>query len=55
MPSKNSILIVDDNAINRKILERYLAGQGHNVSIAENGRQALDILDQEDLIWSCWI
>ncbi len=37
-------LVVDDNIINRKTLERVLTVQGHQVTTAENGRQALQLL-----------
>jgi adenylate cyclase len=39
-----SVLVVDDDAINRSILARGLELDGHRVSAAENGRQALDLL-----------
>ena len=38
------LLVVDDNRINRMILTRALQELGHTVSTAENGRQALDLL-----------
>ena len=38
------LLIVDDNEINRDLLTRHLQRQGHNVTVAENGRQALEII-----------
>jgi adenylate cyclase len=39
-----SVLVVDDDAIDRSILARGLELDGHRVSIAESGRQALDLL-----------
>jgi signal transduction histidine kinase/DNA-binding response OmpR family regulator len=36
-----SVLVVDDNAINRRILERQLTNWGMSVDIAENGPAAL--------------
>lgn len=39
-----SLLIVDDNEINRDVLSRHLARQGHAVTVAANGRQALELL-----------
>lgn len=36
------ILVVDDNEMNRDLLSRRLRQQGHTVSVAENGRQALE-------------
>jgi phosphoserine phosphatase RsbU/P len=39
-----SLLIVDDNEANRSLLARRLRRQGYTVSLAENGRQALEKL-----------
>jgi adenylate cyclase len=39
-----SILVVDDNEINRDLLSRYLERQGHAVRVADNGRQALEMI-----------
>ena len=36
------ILVVDDNEMNRDLLSRRLRQQGHTVSVAVNGRQALE-------------
>jgi MinD-like ATPase involved in chromosome partitioning or flagellar assembly/DNA-binding response OmpR family regulator len=40
------LLVVDDDPINRDVLSRRLERQGHIVSIAENGRRALEMLDE---------
>ena len=42
--SRASLLVVDDNESNRALLARRLRRQGYTVSLAENGRQALDKL-----------
>lgn len=42
--SRGSLLVVDDNEISRDLLRRQLERQGHIVTVAEGGRQALDIL-----------
>ncbi len=42
--SGGSVLVVDDNEINRDLLSRRLERQGHRVTMAENGRQALDMV-----------
>jgi len=49
---RNSILVVDDNEMNRNLLARRLERQGHTITIAENGRQALEALKKHsfDLI-----
>ena len=39
-----SILVVDDNDINRDLLSRYLERQGHTVQVADNGRLALEMI-----------
>jgi len=39
------ILIVDDNRINRMLLERAVTAQGHQATTADDGRQALDLLN----------
>jgi class 3 adenylate cyclase len=41
------ILVVDDNRLNRLKLTRALTQQGHAVSEAENGREALEMLRSE--------
>jgi class 3 adenylate cyclase len=47
-----TLLVVDDNRVNRLLLGRALEQLGHAVAFAENGRQALDTLRQRpvDLI-----
>lgn len=47
-----SLLVVDDNEMNRDMLTRRLERQGYSVTAVENGRQALDLLRtrQFDLI-----
>jgi adenylate cyclase len=41
------LLVVDDNKVNRLLLGRSLEQQGHTVEMAENGRQALEMLHQQ--------
>ena len=43
-----SILVVDDNEMNRDLLTRRLERQGYKVTVAVDGLQALEILDQAD-------
>ena len=40
------VLLVEDNAVNRKVAVRLLEKQGHTVVTANNGREALDMLEQ---------
>jgi adenylate cyclase len=46
MPNSSTgrLLVVDDNKVNRLLLGRSLEQQGHAVEMAENGRQALEML-----------
>ena len=39
------ILIVDDNAVNQLVARRLLEKRGHTVAVANNGREALAMLD----------
>jgi CheY-like chemotaxis protein len=42
-----TILVVDDNPDNRDLLVRHLHRQGYTSLIAENGCQALDIVNTQ--------
>jgi CheY-like chemotaxis protein len=42
-----SLLVVDDNELNRDMLGRRLMRQGYRVSLAVDGRQALEMLREE--------
>jgi serine phosphatase RsbU (regulator of sigma subunit) len=42
------LLVVDDNEMNRDLLSRRLRQQGHTVSVAENGRRALEKIAAEE-------
>jgi len=43
----SSLLVVDDNSMNRIMLSRYISKLGYRSSLAENGRQALEKLQGE--------
>ena len=43
----SSLLVVDDNSVNRIMLSRYITRLGYRATLAENGRQALDKLQGE--------
>src|SRR5881394_3986365 len=43
----SSLLVVDDNSMNRIMLSRYITKLGYQAKLAENGRQALDKLQGE--------
>ena len=42
------ILVVDDNEMNRDMLSRRLRKRGYDVATADNGREALDAVEQGD-------
>jgi adenylate cyclase len=42
--AQGSLLVVDDNEMNRDLLSRRLARRGYSVAVAEDGRQALTML-----------
>ena len=46
-PAPARLLVADDNKVNRLLLARSLELQGHRVSMAENGRIALEMLARE--------
>ncbi len=43
-----SILLVEDNPVNIKITSKILQNEGYKVQYVENGREALEMLDEED-------
>ncbi|MEP6731759.1 MAG: PP2C family protein-serine/threonine phosphatase [bacterium] len=43
-PSGSTILVVDDNEMNRDILSRRLRKDGHRVEVAEHGLRALEMM-----------
>src|SRR5690606_32086928 len=49
MPAlKGRVLLVEDNAVNRMVAQRMLSGTGLDTLTAENGEQALALLEQEE-------
>jgi two-component system, sensor histidine kinase RpfC len=44
---RRRVLLVDDNRVNQRVFSRILESVGHEVLLAENGEQALDILERE--------
>jgi DNA-binding NtrC family response regulator len=45
--TRGCLLVVDDNEINRDLICRQLERQGHTVTAAENGQQALEIMQTQ--------
>src|SRR5947207_8038371 len=43
----SSLLVVDDNSMNRIMLSRYITKLGYRATLAKNGRQAMDKLQGE--------
>jgi class 3 adenylate cyclase len=46
-PAPASILVVEDNEVHRSTLTKLLGGQGHRITLAENGRRGLDLIQSE--------
>ncbi|MBD3216602.1 MAG: response regulator, partial [Candidatus Lokiarchaeota archaeon] len=46
--TRAAVLVVDDNPMNRDLLARQIEQHGHTVAMAENGLQALDMLQTQD-------
>ena len=44
---QSNLLVVDDDETNRKILSGRLEAEGHKVFVAENGRQALKMIEAQ--------
>ena len=42
------VLVVDDNALNRMVIEQYLKVQGLTVTLAEDGLQALEMGEKQE-------
>lgn len=48
MPSEGNtatVLVVDDEAVNRELLRAVLSHDGHDVLVAESGERALELLE----------
>ncbi len=45
--NSGKLLVVDDNEMNRDMLSRRLSRRKHSVITAENGQQALDLIEKE--------
>jgi adenylate cyclase len=46
-PAPGTILIADDNRVNRLLLARGLESEGHTIVYAEHGREALELLRRQ--------
>ena len=46
---KNTILVVDDEAEIRNLLEIYLSNEGYEVIKASNGEEAIEIVNSKDI------
>ena len=42
-----SLLVVEDNGINQKVITRLLKKMGHTICVVDNGSKALDAIEQE--------
>jgi len=48
MPEPNRVLLAEDHYVSRLLLERNLSNWGYTVTTAEDGEEALSILESED-------
>jgi two-component system sensor histidine kinase/response regulator len=48
MRARFAILLAEDNVINQKLAVRILEQRGHKVTVANNGREALEALDKAE-------
>ena len=48
MPGSVSLLVVDDNELNRDMLSRRLGSRGFKVAVAEDGASALAMIEKQD-------
>ncbi|KNE70584.1 hypothetical protein AMAG_14710 [Allomyces macrogynus ATCC 38327] len=46
-PAGLAVLVVDDNPINRRMMGRIITALGHHVTMAENGREAVELVVRE--------
>jgi PAS domain S-box-containing protein len=53
----SKLLVVDDNALNRDMLSRRLRRRGYEVAVAEDGAQALEVVESDsiDLVLLDWM
>ena len=42
-----SVLIAEDNPVNRTLLTRFLEGEGHRPAVARNGKEAVDAIAEQ--------
>src|SRR5260370_37705316 len=47
-PRTATVLIADDNSEARRMLEIRVKREGHAVLLAENGRQALELMERQE-------
>lgn len=43
MQAQHYILVIDDDWMNREMLEAHLMGDGHTVKLASNGQKGIDV------------
>jgi DNA-binding response OmpR family regulator len=48
MESRNTILVVDDDLVGRQVLEAFLLRENYRLLFAEDGKQAIDMAEEND-------
>ena len=49
------ILVVDDDKNTRMLLKAVLEAENYKVLTAENGEEALAVMDRAHIFWWCWM
>jgi CheY-like chemotaxis protein len=47
--AESRVLIADDNEQNRELLDAYLADEGYTVLFANDGQEAMDVVDAQEV------
>ena len=53
MSSQLDILVAEDEVVTRRLIEKFLAADGHRVHAVENGatQRVLKLAENYDLVW----
>ena len=54
LPEELSILLAEDNLINQKVAQSIFKNIGYEIDIAKNGKEAVEMVEQEIMMWFSW-